>query len=188
MSEESYYQRRYRKLKEKGLCVDCGKELALPGHTRGAECQKRTSEGDRRRTRERTAKLKKAGLCIECGLVNPAEGKAKCLECIEASKARVNASNDRLREEIFQAYGGYICWCCGKEKHPHFMQMDHFNNDGAKHRREIFGESHGKASTKYYRWLRKNSFPLVVKPICGDCHVARSTFGVCPCKGEGRTP
>ena len=50
--------------------------------------------------------------------------------------AQMAAKYSELKNEVFQAYGGYQCACCG-ETEPMFLTIDHVGNDGADHRRVI---------------------------------------------------
>src|SRR6266487_243530 len=55
----------------------------------------------------------------------------------EARNAKTMANYRKVREEVLQAYG-HACVCCG-ETRGEFLAIDHVNNDGAVHRREIGG-------------------------------------------------
>ena len=81
----------------------------------------------------------------------------------------------KLKSETFDAYGGRICNCCGEEE-PLFLSIDHINNNGADHRREI-GSGGGKG---FYTWLRKNNYPEGYQVLCFNCNVAKGHFGTCP--------
>ena len=63
------------------------------------------------------------------------------------------AKNKKLKLEVIMHYGG-ICACCGEDCFE-FLQIDHINNDGANHRREI-----GRGSSVIYRWLIRNNYLL----------------------------
>ena len=56
----------------------------------------------------------------------------------------------RLQDEAIMAYGGYECACCG-EAEPLYLSIDHVNNDGAQHRKEL-GSLGGH---KLYKWLKR---------------------------------
>jgi hypothetical protein len=93
----------------------------------------------------------------------------------EAQKAaRMNAE---LRAEVFKAYGGYKCACCG-ERNPHFLSIDHVNNDGAKMRKSGV---HSRGGTHFYHWLRKNKFPKGFQVLCMNCNIGKHrNGGLCP--------
>lgn len=56
----------------------------------------------------------------------------------EANKDKMAAykktSNDKLRKNIYDAYGGAFCACCG-ENQQEFLSIDHINGNGNEHRR-----------------------------------------------------
>lgn len=83
----------------------------------------------------------------------------------------------RLRETVYAAYGGFVCTCCG-EREPTFLSLDHINNDGAEHRREL------KHPDALYGWLIKNGFPPIVQVLCMNCNFGKQrNGGTCPHQG-----
>lgn len=46
--------------------------------------------------------------------------------------------------------------------------IDHPNNDGGKHRKELFGKR-GYAGYHFYQWLIKNNFPPDYQVLCFNC-------------------
>jgi hypothetical protein len=95
-----------------------------------------------------------------------------------------NARNlDRRRREkdaVFAAYGGYVCACCG-ETEKAFLTLDHLNNDGNKHRKQVAGRTSG-AGAWTYAWAIKNRFPPVFQVLCMNCNWGKRVNGVCPHK------
>ncbi len=76
--------------------------------------------------------------------------------------------------------------CCG-ETHEAFLAIDHVNEDGAAHRREL-GMIPGKgfSSTKFFRWLRDKGYPQDgrFQVLCHNCNFAKSHYpGGCPHQG-----
>jgi len=67
-------------------------------------------------------------------------------------------------------YGGK-CACCGfndlkkKVRQCHFLQFDHINGQGNKHRKDE------KYAHLFY-WLYKNNFPGEFRLLCASCNVA----------------
>ena len=76
-------------------------------------------------------------------------------------------------------YGGDppVCACCGESIYK-FLTIDHINNDGNKHRKEI---GIGRLSGMFlYTWLIKNSFPEGFQVLCWNCtRGKRMNNGVC---------
>jgi len=94
----------------------------------------------------------------------------------QAERDKTNRNNARCREEVFSAYGGYTCNCCG-ETEPLFLTIDHVDNDGARMRKEGI---HGSGSA-FYTWLRKNGFPSGFQVLCMNCQLGKHrNGGVCP--------
>ena len=56
----------------------------------------------------------------------------------------------RYRTDAINAYGGR-CACCG-ETHIDMLTIDHVNNDGNVHRKEL-------GRKDFYIWLRDNGYP-----------------------------
>ena len=122
-----------------------------------------------------------------------------CFECKVCTKVRVRkwvvsqgpkhlertnrvavARRKRRKDLVFSAYGGYVCACCG-ETEKDFMTIDHINNDGADHRRQMSGLQRKGAGTHTYRWLEKNNFPPGFQVLCMNCQFGkRMCGGVCP--------
>jgi hypothetical protein len=93
----------------------------------------------------------------------------------EAEKSvRLNAA---LKLQVFEAYGGFKCACCG-ETEPLFLSIDHIDNNGSEMRRNGI---HGRSGTQFYQWLRKNGFPDGFQVLCMNCNVGKHrNGGVCP--------
>ena len=95
----------------------------------------------------------------------------------QQERDKTKRNQDRVRQEVFAAYGGFVCACCG-ETEPKFLSIDHINNDGAKERKSGLYSSSG---TAFYLWLRKNAFPSGYQVLCMNCQVGKHrNNGVCP--------
>ena len=145
-----------------GLCVHC--KIPVTGSTRCQKCRSRIVayyKIVRRKNQER-------GLCTTCGSVMP------CAKC----KARDKKRHAAARDKVFNHYGNQ-CKCCG-ESNLMFLSIDHVNNDGAAHRREI-----GKIGIN--SWLISNNFPPGFQLLCFNCNMGKQrNGGVCPHnKGNG---
>lgn len=114
---------------------------------------------------------RKQYLCRAC-----AAKEKKASNARNRSKRLAQVSVRRLAAKIrvINAYGGR-CACCG-EKDVDFLTMDHVNNDGKEHRKEV-GSGHS-----IYAWLEKNDFPDgIVQVLCWNCNLGRYYGGgTCP--------
>jgi hypothetical protein len=72
-----------------------------------------------------------------------------------------------LREKAIKAYGGK-CLCGISE--PLFLHLDHINNDGAEHRRQINRQN-------LYIWARNNNYPDMLQLLCSNCNLAKERTG-----------
>jgi len=77
----------------------------------------------------------------------------------------------KLKEDAINKYGG-SCQCCG-ENELVFLTIDHLENNGNVHRREI-----GKSNM--YVWLRNNNYPKGYQTLCWNCNSAKHILGKCP--------
>jgi hypothetical protein len=99
-------------------------------------------------------------------------------------KRRKNALSHyyRLQDEAIRAYGGYTCNWCGIDE-PLVLCIDHVENDGAKHRREL-GFLGG---ARFYKWLRDRGYPQGFQVLCMNCnHAKHRNKGVLPESLRGR--
>jgi len=95
----------------------------------------------------------------------------------ERSKCRKSYIK-RLRNEILDHYGRKCnCPNCDYDIiDDRFLMIDHVNNDGAEHRREI-----GNGGGTICLWLIKNNFPEGFQILCANCnHGKRMNNGICP--------
>jgi hypothetical protein len=106
----------------------------------------------------------------------------------EKAKAHAQGTHRRLKDQVFEAYGGYKCVCCG-EVEPSMLNIDHVENDGNEHRRKL-GLSKRRleeglpptnpASATMYHWLRANGFPPGFQVLCYNCNISKfRNGGVC---------
>jgi hypothetical protein len=146
-----------------GNCFNCGKRKAKSVGGKCQTCIDKTSK----QSQKIRSRRKKDNLCTSCGGSNPVN--TKCQQCIDKTKD--------LRESRKQAvfdYYGRVCNCCG-EDFELFLQIDHVNNDGYEHRKEI--------GPDIYRWLVANGFPDEgFQVLCANCNFAKKYTGHCPCQ------
>ena len=165
-----------------GLCVECGHIPHRPGKKTCVHCATRARTlsdpmSCQRRRRE-------SGLCIKCGKMPRAEGVLLCQGCREKFREKSREYHQKktkpLREQVLAHYGG-VCACCG-ETEPLFLTIDHVNNDGAKHRKEV-------ASNHLAKWLVDNDFPEDFQILCFNCNCGRQrNGGVCPHHNKNEEP
>jgi hypothetical protein len=94
----------------------------------------------------------------------------------KAESDKTKRLNAILKDEVFTAYGGWRCACCGETERS-FLSIDHMQNNGSKMRKlGIHGHS-----TQFYRWLKKGGFPADFQVLCMNCQFGkRMNHGVCP--------
>lgn len=77
------------------------------------------------------------------------------------------------------------CACPNCYYHTHdcsidFLTIDHINNNGAEHRRKLFG-NRLIGGYAFYTWIIKNNFPEDLQVLCMNCQFGRKfNNGVCP--------
>jgi hypothetical protein len=114
-----------------------------------------------------------AGVCVICLSVK-VTSLVYCDICRNKKKLTQKRVQNKLQNEVFAAYGGYRCSCCC-ETEPKFLSIDHVNNDGAQHRKNL------GSNGKFYTWLRKNKYPPDYRVLCMNCNFGRArNGGVCP--------
>ena len=92
--------------------------------------------------------------------------------------ARLSKSRAKLRDLIYQRYGG-ACACCG-ETNPKFLSIDHVNGGGRGHRASL-GPKAGTLSMLYD--IKKRGFPPDFQILCFNCNCGRQrNGGICPHK------
>jgi hypothetical protein len=99
-------------------------------------------------------------------------------------------SNLKLKRLVMDAYGG-VCACCG-EAELVFLTIDHIDDNGAEHRREMAAErnsNYSQAGARTYRWLRDHDFPDGYQVLCANCNCGKQwNGGVCPHEMQNARP
>jgi hypothetical protein len=184
----NYARNRRKRLLDAGFCGTCGKVRIVEGTIceRCAEIQKKAA-------RVHAKKRFKQGRCRACG-ESRARGKTLCKKCLERYRERMTknywdnwekhnrnrkaiARAQRLR--IFENYGGAFCACCGEDEYV-FLTIDHIENNGAQHKREI-----GGSGNILYRWIIQAGFPSGFQVLCWNCNEAKRFLGRCPHRRDG---
>jgi hypothetical protein len=91
----------------------------------------------------------------------------------------VKKAQVKLKADVMLHYGGK-CACCGTDD-LEVLSIDHINNDGATHRREL----RARGERFSYNWLKKNGYPPGFQPLCMNCNSAKGHWGECPHCREG---
>lgn len=92
-----------------------------------------------------------------------------------ASARTTYSHRDRLKVEVLTRYGGK---CQGKdgtcpETDFDVLTLDHVNNDGHLHRKELGMGSGGRIGGKMYRWAKKNGYPSMLQILCANCNMKK---------------
>lgn len=126
-------------------------------------------EANRERAREQSREWRNRKLA------NASPEEEAAIRAAEAAKTKRN--QDRCRDAVFAAYGGYRCVCCGVDERL-FLSIDHINNDGNVERKS---GAYSSSGTAFYLWLRKQGFPAGYQVLCMNCQVGKHrNGGVCP--------
>lgn len=173
------------------ICTKC-KETLTDEHFHKSNLAKKSAQCRKcinLRTAARYTLLRESGLCFDC--YEPVTKSSICTKCKERRRIlSITKYKDRnlkygknkrirLKKAAMAAYGGECCSCCG-ETTIEFLSIDHINNDGAAHRRNI---KNGYGN-KMYEWLHHNKYPPGFQVLCMNCNFAKGHFGVCPHKRE----
>ena len=97
----------------------------------------------------------------------------------ETSKKRCANNRKKMRRAALDAYGGK-CACCG-ETQDEFLSIDHINNDGAEHRKQLSKRSvRGGGGSLMHQWLKNEKYPEGFQVLCFNCNMAKGFYGQCP--------
>jgi hypothetical protein len=177
------------------ICKGCGREFDASGNGRTWRCQPcitayqaelRQRDKERHRQYSRNYRARQ-GNAYKAKMVQRRRDAIASMMPEElavfrkAESDKTNRLNSKLRQEVFAAYGGSTCRCCG-ETHKMFLTIDHVGNDGAEMRRT---GTHSRGGTAFYQWLRKNGFPEGFQVLCMNCNFGKHrNGGVCPHQSE----
>lgn len=166
------------KNQRKVFCKNCVKNKREINNLEGRVCTHCLNYKDGINFRIRKNKL--ISTCIEC---EKQDRRNYYKKNTEKEKELQKTIYYRLKDKIYEQYGGYICKCCG-ETNILFLSLDHINNDGADHRREISGRRNG-SNIAMFHWLIKNNFPPILQVLCHNCNMGkRLNKGICPHEKE----
>ena len=152
------------KRKHSGFCLQCSNPVP-EDQSRCQECRERYKKYQRKKYAEKST----LGQCRWCKGV-PAPNKKFCDPCL----AKCAARRQGWKDQVYAAYGGYRCQCCG-ETEPAFLSIDHVDNNGADERR-VFG---GGGDSLLLRII-KAGFPPGYQVLCMNCQWGKRKCGTCP--------
>ena len=109
---------------------------------------------------------------LASGRVYDQTHKSERIVIAEKDKPKRIAIVRKNKIDVFNAYGGAMCACCG-ETHIEFLSLDHIGGDGAAHRRQLAGKG-------LYLWLKTNGYPSGFRVLCMNCNFALGKYGYCP--------
>lgn len=167
-SSTAFKSKRYGRFKSAGLCRRCGKK-PMSGMTRCRRCHDLHLEYGRK-FKHKAIRL---GLCLYCCKNPRQKHRSMCSHCLVIHSARQSKQYANWRAACIKSYGGQ-CVCCGCSN-TKYLQLDHVNNDGAKHRREM---GYGRKGC-LYKWACANGFPKRLQLMCANCHQAKTNSGGC---------
>jgi hypothetical protein len=99
------------------------------------------------------------------------------LKGIPYARSDQSVSEDRLRQQVLDAYGNK-CACC-EDAHKEFLHIDHVFGDGAEERKLI------GTGVPFYKHLKELGFPKDrYRLLCANCNLARGRLGYCPHERE----
>jgi len=141
--------------------------------------------------KDRTHKDGRSSLCRDCHSIYNhsyyAQNKEKALKQaklwhsthIESGREANRKQRHKIKLDVlsYYSYGSPLCSCCG-EKHIEFLSIDHINGGGNKHRVELGSSYAGGA--KFYRWLKKEGYPIGYRVLCHNCNQSLGSYGYCP--------
>lgn len=166
-------QRWKAKKKALGLCVSCGKFRAKKNRVKCHACLKHATNETQKLKKERI----QAHKCTGCNRqLHRHTSYLMCFNCRRKGWAKQKRLNSKLKDTVYNAYGGYICKCCG-ETEKSFLTIDHINNDGAKQRKRLKFKGAGSV---IYGWLRRKKFPKGYQVLCWNCQWGKRKCGICP--------
>lgn len=148
------------------------------GRTDCCEVLMKTSEYVNRKYKEYYAKRRASGICIRCKNPVSTSNNIYCAEHLQTSRDEAKQYKLNLRDLVYDHYGNQ-CNCCG-ENNPLFLTLDHINNDGAEHKRQL----KTRDTYRIFRWVVKNNYPDNLQLLCSNCNTGKArNNGVCPHKG-----
>lgn len=167
-------------------CTKCRKKETESGGKRCDACLKYMREYKATHRQKTAAKHAERRCCHSDCLKPAAPNKKSCEKHLERQRSQSTPERRadvmrRYREtkaQVFEAYGGARCACCGDD-HLEFLSIDHINGDGAQHRRQMTN-GRSRVYGNIYGWLKTNGFPPGFRVLCMNCNFSLGKHGYCP--------
>lgn len=147
-----------------GSCITCGKP-PIPNTVTCHGCSQRAANA----TLHRYNTNKNNQVCPFCA--GPLSDKFRCDRCHNNHLYNSRSQWLSRRSLVIEHYGG-SCQCCQCNDYR-FLEIDHMNGDGSKHRAEVVG-SH------IVSWIINNGYPEDFQILCANCNRGKGKFGICP--------
>jgi hypothetical protein len=152
-------------------CPDCRREY---------ERQKRAENPEKARERAKQWRQKNwdaaKAAAYKWRLAHPETWKAATKRWREKHQ-RDHSANVRKtnRDKVYDHYGR-TCTCCGEDQIM-FLTIDHIDNDGATHRKEMGN----RGGSSFFAWMVSADFPSGFQVLCRNCNWGKHVNGgVCP--------
>lgn len=100
---------------------------------------------------------------------------------IANNRERYNAAKYKYREKCkievvsFYSDGSMQCAICGYNDMDALV-IDHINDNGAEHRKELNISSRGGAGMNTYEVLRKHGYPSGLQVLCANCNTKKQAI------------
>lgn len=196
----------YYRRKEAGLCVQCGKDPPIEGHTlcekcREIEYKRNHSEQHKAYAREYQRALRKSwlekGYCTRCGKRDSytMAGRHCCYDCAAKSRERYRTSPDDKKEAASQKRAetdkarrdsrseAGLCPGCGKVPQPGYKYCVHCRGLIRKRGRKVYDKSHPNrpfgGKIPRMEWPLYGACCICAKPLDGTLTVSGAPSKMC---------
>lgn len=128
---------------------------------RGSNCRKCIRE-----------QKKRDHICLMCNRASE-PGQHHCRKHLQLMSDSVKRRKSKDKIAAFTHYGQKCAYCA--DSRQLFLTIDHINNDGAVHRRNLRTGKQG--GHDIYAWLRKNNYPVGFQTLCYNCNCVKAQIG-----------
>ncbi len=174
-----------------GLCAGCSRDKGN-NKTICDSCKEYNKQYQKQYQKKRRSRLIESGLCVICGKRLSRKNRKTCMECYRKYtsiwadknrqyKSRVLHQKINRKQRVIDYYGGK-CLCCG-ELGLIFLTIDHIDENGAEHRRQISPKFKNRVpgGDNFYRWLEDHEMPDGFQTLCYNCNIGKHrNGGTCP--------